>query len=438
MSRRLPTLALLALCCLSLPTACTGANPAAVETDTAREQPIETSMASKPDRDGAGPAPQATRGDKPIATGGAGAADKPMQTGGRLPPIRVPDNPFASREVARFNEPWAMTFLPDGRLLVTEKAGRLKLLDVASGQVGEVTGVPTVAYGGQGGFGDVVLHPQYANNHLLYISYVEAGGNDTRGAVVARAMLSLDGSGGGSLSNLQVIWRQVPKVTGSGHYSHRIAFDQAGKLFISSGERQKFDPAQDMQSNLGKIVRLNDDGSVPTDNPFYDQGGVAAQVWTLGHRNVLGLAFDGSGRLWADEMGPLGGDELNLVKRGRNYGWPIVSNGDNYDGSPIPDHDTRPEFEAPKAWWTPVIAPAGMIIYSGAMFPYFRGHGFIAGLKSQALVRIQFDGEDAREAARYDMGQRIREVEQGPDGAIWLLEDGSNARLLKLTPAAPL
>jgi glucose/arabinose dehydrogenase len=365
---------------------------------------------------------------------GARAAARPAATGGPLPALRVPAQPFAKTEYARFDEPWAMTFLPDGRLLVTEKAGHLRLFDPASRQVGEIVGVPAVAYGGQGGFGDVVLHPQFAGNHLVYLSYAEAGNGDTRGAAVARATLTLDAGTGGSLSNLQVVWRQVPKVNGTGHYSHRIAFDRGGKLWISSGERQQFTPAQDMQSNLGKIVRLNADGSVPADNPFVAQGGIAAQVWTLGHRNVLGLAFDGAGRLWEHEMGPMGGDELNLVERGSNYGWPIVSNGDNYDGSPIPDHDTHPEFNAPEAWWTPVIAPSGFVIYSGSMFPYFRGHGFIGGLASQALVRIQFDGVQAREAARYGMGQRIREVEQGPDGAIWLLEDGANARLLKLTP----
>lgn len=374
------------------------------------------------------------------ATGSARAhamAAAPPRTGGPLPALRVPAQPFVKTGYARFDEPWAMAFLPDGRLLVTEKRGHLRLFDPASGQVGEIVGVPAVAYGGQGGLGDVVPHPQFASNKLVYISYAEQGDGNTRGAAVARTTLTLDAGNGGSLSGVQVVWRQVPKVGGSGHYSHRIAFDRFGKLWISSGERQQFDPAQDMQSNLGKIVRLNADGSVPADNPFVAQGGVAAQVWTLGHRNVLGLAFDGAGRLWEHEMGPMGGDELNLVERGSNYGWPIVSNGDHYDGTPIPDHDTRPEFNAPEAWWTPVIAPSGFIIYSGSMFPYFRGHGFIGGLASQALVRIQFDGVQAREAARYDMGRRIREVEQGPDGAIWLLEDGADARLLKLTPVLP-
>jgi aldose sugar dehydrogenase len=367
----------------------------------------------------------------------AGATPMATQriTGGPLPPRRIPNPPFVSNEVARFDEPWAMTFLPDGRLLVTEKRGRLRLANVATGQVGEITGVPAVAYGGQGGFGDVVLHPQFASNRLVYISYAEAGSNNTRGAAVARATLALDASGnGGSLSNLQVIWRQAPKVTGEGHYSHRIAFGSDGKLWITSGDRQKMDPAQDLQSALGKLIRLNADGSVPADNPFASQGGVAAQVWTLGHRNLLGIDFDPQGRLWTHEMGPAGGDELNLIERGSNYGWPIVSNGNHYDGTPIPNHDTRPEFNAPEAWWTPVIAPSGFVIYTGQMFPYFHGHGFIGGLASQALIRIEFTGTQAREAARYPMGQRIREVEQGPDGALWLLEDGSNARLLKLTP----
>jgi glucose/arabinose dehydrogenase len=357
-------------------------------------------------------------------------------TGGNLPAARLPDPPFTDTEVTQFNEPWAMTFLPDGRLLVTEKPGRLRLLNIGNGQLGEITGVPAVAYGGQGGLGDVILHPQFASNRTIYLSYAEAGTNDTRGAAVARAQLDLSGNGG-SLSNLQVIWRQVPKVTGAGHFSHRLAFDRAGKLWITSGDRQKFDPAQGMQSNLGKIVRLNADGSVPGDNPFVGQGGITPQIWSLGHRNLLGLAFDAQGRLWSHEMGPMGGDELNLVERGGNYGWPIVSNGDHYDGTPIPDHPTRPEFNAPEAWWTPVIAPSGFIIHSGRQFWYFRGHGFIGGLASQALIRIRFSGTQAFEADRYPMGARIREVEEGPDGAIWVLEDGSNAALRKLT-ALPL
>lgn len=348
--------------------------------------------------------------------------------------------PFAVTEFARFQEPWAMTFLPDGRLLVTQKTGELKVFDTASKRTGEISGVPSVDHGGQGGLGDVVLHPQFASNGIVYLSYAEAGQGDVRGAAVARAKLTLADDGNGALSDVKVIWRQVPKVEGRGHFSHRIVFAPDGKtMFISSGERQKFDPAQDMLSNLGKIVRLNDDGSVPADNPFFDKGGITAQIWTLGHRNVLGLAFDAQGRLWEHEMGPKGGDEVNLVARGDNYGYPIVSNGDHYDGKPIPDHDTRPEFHAPATSWNPVISPAGLIVYSGDLFPDWKGDLLIGGLSSQALVDVQIDGDGAREAARYDMGARIREVEQAPDGAVWLLEDekdGSQGRLLKLTPKA--
>lgn len=344
--------------------------------------------------------------------------------------------PFTATAFGRFAEPWAMSFLPDGTLLVSEKRGTLKRLDPATRRTGEIAGVPQVAYGGQGGFGDVLPHPDFARNGWVYLSYAEPGPGDTRGAAVARARLALDADGGGTLSHLQVIWRQVPKVEGRGHYGHRLAFGPDGKLWITSSERQKFDPAQDMRSNLGKLVRLEDDGRVPADNPFAAQGGVAAQVWSLGHRNALGIAFDARGRLWVHEMGPRGGDELNLIERGANYGYPIVSDGDHYDGRPIPDHATRPEFAAPKISWTPVISPAGFVIYGGSLFPQWRGDGFIGGLSSQALVRVAFDGDDAREAARYDMGARIREVEQGPDGALWLLEDGQDGRLLKLTPKA--
>ncbi len=342
--------------------------------------------------------------------------------------------PFAATEAGRFNEPWAMAFLPDGSLLVTEKAGKLVHFDPASGKRSEVAGVPQVAYGGQGGFGDVALHPRFASNGLVYYSYAEDGERDTRGAAVARAKLVLDADGSGRLTDAQVIWRQTPKVSGNGHYGHRLLFGADGKLWISSSERQKFDPAQDMSGNLGKVIRLNDDGSVPADNPFAAQGAPANQVWSLGHRNILGMAFDAKGRLWLNEMGPKDGDELNLVERGGNYGYPLVSNGNHYDGRTIPDHDTRPEFIAPKITWTPVISPSSMIVYDGALFPQWKGNAFIGGLSSQSLVRVAFDGNNAREAERFAMGQRIRAVTQGPDGALWLLEDGKNARLLKLTP----
>jgi aldose sugar dehydrogenase len=371
------------------------------------------------------------------ACGGGGESTTAPTTEPAAAPAE--SKPFAVTEIAKFDEPWAMTFLPDGRLLVTEKRGVLKVYSIG-GEAFEVNGVPEVAYEGQGGLGDIALHPQFARNNWVYLSYAEPGDGDTRGAAVARARLELNQEGGGSLQDLAVIWRQVPKVTGAGHYGHRLLFGPDGYLWITSGERQKFDPAQDMQSNLGKIVRLNDDGSVPKDNPYADKGGVTAQIWSLGHRNPLGIAFDADGRLWNHEMGPAGGDELNLVERGENYGYPTVSEGDHYSGQRIPDHETRPDFKVPAITWLPVISPAGFIIYDGDEFPDWRGSGFIGGLSSQSVVRVEFDGETAREAERFEMGQRIREVEQGPDGAIWILEDereGSGGRLLKLTRATP-
>ncbi len=340
--------------------------------------------------------------------------------------------PFTVTDVASFNEPWAMAFLPDGRALVTEKAGKLLIWDGKGTGTTIVAGVPKVAEGGQGGFGDVVLHPAFKSNGLIYLSWVEAG-EGGYGAVVARAKL-VETPGAARLDGLAIIWRQAPKVSGRGHFGHRIAFGPDSKLFISSGERQKFDPAQDLAANLGKIVRLNDDGSLPRDNPFAAKGGVTAQIWSYGHRNPLGLAFDGAGRLWNSEMGPRGGDELNLVKRAANYGYPKASNGSHYDGRDIPDHKAGDGYEAPKAWWNPAISPGSLMIYSGNAFPAWKGDAFIGALGGEALIRVDLNGDKATKANEWPMKTRIREVEQGPDGAIWLLEDGEDGRLMKLTP----
>ena len=344
------------------------------------------------------------------------------------------ERPFTAEPVSKFDSPWAMAALDDGRLLITEKKGVIKIFDPQTGLYGNVSGVPQVVDKGQGGLGDIALHPEFFTNRYVYISYAEPGENGTQGAAVARAELSFDSQGAGKLSDLKVIWRQVPKVTGDGHYGHRLVFGPDKKLWISSSERQKFDPAQDMASNLGKIIRLNDDGSVPSDNPFANQGGVTAQIWSLGHRNILGMAFDDKGTLWENEMGPKGGDEFNLIEKGKNYGYPIVSNGDHYDGRDIPDHDTRPEFVKPKITWTPVISPSSMIIYSGDLFPQWKGNALIGGLSSQSLVRVEMNGTDAKEVERFNMGKRIRSVMQGKNGEIWLLEDGKDGRLLRLEP----
>jgi glucose/arabinose dehydrogenase len=375
-----------------------------------------------------GAPPGGGRGGPP-GGGGPGAA----ATG-----IPAADNPFTTTVVQDLEQPWAMEFLPDGRLLVTDRRGELKLISRDGASVGDITGVPAVAYGGQGGFGDLVLHPQYATNNLVYMSYAEHNEGETaRGAAVARARLVLDSSGGGRLENPQVLWRAEPKVSSSAHFGHRIAFPPDGFMYISSGERAQGTPAQDMAQTLGKIVRLTLDGAVPPDNPFAAQGGVTAQIWSLGHRNPLGLTFDRSGQLWNVEMGAMGGDEINRVVKGSNYGWPVVSNGQNYGGGDIPDHVTRPEFKAPAISWVPSISPGGMIFYYGNAFPDWQGDALVAGLSSQALIRVELNGETGREVGRYDMGARIRGVEQAPDGTLYLIEDagrGSPGRLLRITP----
>jgi glucose/arabinose dehydrogenase len=340
-----------------------------------------------------------------------------------------------SESFGTFDEPWAMTFLPDGDLLVTEKAGTLLLVKLADRSRVPVQGVPKVAYGGQGGLGDVILHPRYNDNGWIYLSYAEQDASGKRGAAVARARFR-PASSRPKLENLEIIWRQEPKVSGSGHYSHRLAFSPDGHLFITSGDRQKQTPAQSWRQNLGKVIRLNADGSVPPDNPFQDKGELAKTFWSLGHRNLLGIAFDKQGRLWTHEMGPRHGDEFNLTIGGDNYGWPIVSWGDHYSGIPIPDHDTRPEFHAPETYWVPTVAPSGLIIYNGSMFPEWQGNAFIGGLRSKSLIRIRIEGEQVKEVERFTMEKRIREVEQGPDGAIWVLEDEKGGRLLRLTPHA--
>lgn len=346
-------------------------------------------------------------------------------------------SPIQSTPIAEFAEPWAMAILPDERILVTEKIGNLVLVDPATSAKGQISGVPNVVYGGQGGLGDVVLHPDFAENSLVYFSYAEPGcGSEESGAVVARAKLVLDSNGGGALEDPEVVWRQTPKDPSSGHFSHRILFGADNTLWISSGDRQLFYPAQDMSTNLGKILRLNDDGSIPEGNPFADQGGVAAQVWALGVRNPLGFDLDAQGRLWEVEMGPAGGDEFNLIEKGINYGWPTVSNGNHYNGTAIPDHDTQPEFTPPKVWWTPVISPASMIIYKGDLFSEWKGNAIISGLGALGLVRVEIaDDLSAREAERVPMGVRMRCVREGPDGTLWTLEDGAGGRLLKVTPA---
>jgi aldose sugar dehydrogenase len=356
------------------------------------------------------------------------------------PGAQEPANlPFQVQVVADFEWPWAMTFLPDGRMFVTEKAGILYVVSADGQQRKRVEGIPTVASEGQGGLHDVVLHPRFAKNKFVYFSYSEAGeggqaGKPVKGIVLARGVFT-DGEQP-SLQKVETLFRATPYVDGDGHFAGRIAFAKDGHLFFTNGERQKFDPAQDPKSTLGKVLRLNDDGTPARGNPLAAKGFHPA-IWSYGHRNLLGIAFDANGNLWEQEMGPKGGDEVNLILPGRNYGYPIVSDGDHYNDKPIPDHDTRPEFEKYKVMWNPVISPGGLMVYSGKLWPQWKGDLFIGGLGSKSLVRVDVDGTNARKGDQWPMGERIREPEEGPDGAIWLLEDGRNGgqgRLLKLTP----
>lgn len=340
--------------------------------------------------------------------------------------------------LATFDQPWAMTFLPDGHSLVTEKPGVMWLLDKNQQKRFSVTNLPEIIARGQGGLGDVIIHPEFSTNNTIYLSYIERDPQDDAysGAVIERATLTITDTGA-NLTDRELIWQQSPKMTGNGHYSHRMVFSPDGHLFITSGERQKFTPSQNMAMNLGKIVRLNADGSVPEDNPFYGNGSITEQIWTLGHRNPLGIDFDKEGNLWSHEMGPRHGDELNIIEKARNYGYPTVSQGDHYSGVKIPNHEDIPVFKSPELDWVPAISPAGFIIYKGELFSQWEGNGFIGGLSSQALVRVEFDKGDngkwsVEEAERYEWGKRVREVEQDGAGNIYVLEDGKGGRLIKL------
>jgi len=346
------------------------------------------------------------------------------------------EQPFTVTDVASFDSPWAMAFLPGSGLpltnmaLVTERDGDLWLVDVAAGTKQQVSGVPSVKVAGQGGLGEVVVHPDFAGNQRVYLSYAEPGPNGTSGAALGYGRLlftapAVRGAQAGvSLDGFKVIWRQQPKVTGEGHFAHRIAFAPDGTMFVTSGEREKMDPAQDPNSDLGKIIHMTADGQR-----------IGGHHYTMGHRNPLGIAFAPDGRLWATEMGPKGGDELNLIVQGRNYGWPRASYGSHYGGAAIPDDHKDKGFEEPKAWWNPSVSPGGLLIYTGDLFREWKGDALIPALSGQALIRVDLDGDKARKADQWAMGKRIRAVDQGPRGEVYLLiDEKSGGGLVRLEP----
>ena len=329
------------------------------------------------------------------------------------------------------DHPWGMTFLSDGRLLVTERgSGDLRIMDVDGTLSGPVAGTPAVGIVGQGGLLDVALHPDFADNGFVYLSFAEEA-DGAYGTALGRGRLVAD-----RIEDFEVLFSQQDKLTGGSHFGGRIAFAPDGTVLLTTGDRGRGDPAQDPTDHVGTIVRLNPDGSIPADNPFVGDDGVLDEIWTLGHRNVQGAAFDpATGLLWTTEMGPRGGDEFNLIVAGENYGWPLVSWGDEYSGEPIPDPPTRPEFADVALFWSPAVAPSGMDFYTGDLFPAWQGDALVASLRGQSLIRVEVDGTGAVEAERIELGARLRDVAQAPDGSIYLLTDADDGMIWRLAAA---
>jgi glucose/arabinose dehydrogenase len=329
--------------------------------------------------------------------------------------------------------PWGLAFLPDRRILVTEREGGLRLFEASGAGGGDVSGIPEFYASGQGGLLDVALHPDFASNGLIYLSYAGRGAGGV-GTEVARARLT-----GNTLTELKVIFRQQPKVSGGRHFGSRLAFAPDGTLFVSLGDRGGYmREAQNPENHIGTVVRLNDDGSVPADNPFVGRPGVRPEIYSYGHRNVQGMALrPGTDVIWAHEHGPRGGDEVNILRPGRNYGWPAITYGIDYSGAVISDKTAAPGMEQPVVYWVPSIAPSGMDFYDGDRFPNWRGDLFVGALAGSHLRRLTLDGDKVtgQEVLLEDLGERIRAVKSGPDGLIYVLTDSYDGQLLRLEPA---
>ena len=363
---------------------------------------------------------------------GAASQEGPAQ---RSPTPEPTDGVVRSEVVAEgLEHPWALEFLPDGRMLVTERPGRLRIV-TAGGQVSPpLGGVPEVAARSQGGLLDVALDPKFAENRFVYLSFSEPGEGGAAGTSVARGRLGATG-----LENAQVIYRQVSKVRSGGHYGSRLVFHPDGTLFVTQGDRQNQRArVQDLSSGIGKIMRINADGTVPRDNPFVNREGARPEIWSYGHRNAQAATLDPDGNLWTVEHGARGGDELNQPEKGRNYGWPVITYGVDYSGMRIGEGTAKEGMEQPVYYWDPVIAPSGMTFYTGDAFPGWRGNVLIGSLGSGSLVRLVLDGRRITREERYrvDGGARVRDVKEGPDGLVYVVTDADNGKVIRLRPAA--
>ena len=329
------------------------------------------------------------------------------------------------------NHPWGMAFLPDGRLLVTERnSGELHVLSADGTLSDPIEGTPTVFAQGQGGLLDVALDPDFGTNGFVYLSYAEPGPEGSAATALGRGRWSDD-----RIEGFERIFLQTPWITGPNHFGNRIVFDGEGHVFLTLGERFQFDPAQDLSNHLGKVIRINTDGSIPDDNPFVGQDDAEDEIWSYGHRNIEAAALHPeTGALWLAEMGPLGGDELNQPEAGKNYGWPVVSWGINYDGSEIPKPTTRPELADAVKHWSPVISPSGMVIYTGDVFSAWSGNVFIGSLSAHQLVRLEMTDGAVTNEERIPLGKRIRDVEQGPDGHLYVLTDADDGHVWRIAP----
>jgi glucose/arabinose dehydrogenase len=349
-------------------------------------------------------------------------------------PKPVPGVVRAETVAQGLEHPWGLAFLPDGRMLVTERPGRLRLVGKDGQLSAPLAGVPAVQARGQGGLLDVALDPRFAENRLVYLSYAEPGDGGTAGTAVARGRLGERG-----LEDVQAIYRQRPKVSGSNHFGSRLVFARDGTLFVTLGDRFSYrDAAQDVGSGLGKIVRVRPDGTVPPDNPFVGRAGAQPEIWSYGHRNIQGAALHPeSGRLWIVEHGPRGGDELNTPEAGKNYGWPVITYGAEYWGPKIGEGTAKAGMEQPLYYWNPVIAPSGLLFYTGDAIPDWKGSLLIGSLRPGLLVRLRLADGRVMQEDRYlgDLDERIRDVRQGPDGHPYLLTDRSDGRILRVVPA---